>query len=430
MLFNKIKRLFTLILVLTLSVTAYGGESYAAAFEEFYTPSPAGLICGLTTASDGSMWFIKSHYSQSQIVKLSINGQMTEYTIPLVNDSRKNPHTCSSSPGLDGGAWFISNEDDYSNNERSSYIRRISSNGSISTIPFTIPEPSVNNESSLGLTNIRFIDENNIWLTVGHTGESPRTYSMILKVNSNGNILYQQEQTEENPSFDITTDSNNNTFFLTENQLIKVPASGISKKIQLDEQAWIQASEFLGWGLRSRLNVDQSNNIWFYSVNINTPQFMITKYSPSDQLENYPLLEGIFPQTQLLSGQSGKVWFIAGNANNLQFTEHKLYSINNAGTIQEHQTLELAKEDIITSSTIGADGNLWMLVSNFSTEPNDIRVVKVTLDKLENPIITPIPPKSGNTEIFTVITSLVLISSLLFSIFIHKRHINNTKSIK
>ncbi|MDQ5913700.1 MAG: hypothetical protein QG623_319, partial [Patescibacteria group bacterium] len=109
-----------------------------------------------------------------------------------------------------------------------------------------------------------------------------------------------------------------------------------------------------------------------------------------------------------------------------------LNSLDTSGNME--LIVEFNREDFPLDLKFDKYGTLWGLFITPAQDTNDLnfRVAKFKQDFSipPNPIITPAAPKSGSTAIFMVIASLVLTSSLLFSTFIHKRHIKTTASIK
>lgn len=420
------KILYTMCYV-TLTIAILASATSAAnsvEISEYYPPTEAHLVCGLVSSSDNHLWFIKSSETNSQIVKSSIDGQMTEYQIPLVDNSYSNSHICSTSAGLNGDIWLIGVEKNKEDGRTSNYIRRVTSSGSVQTIPIFAPISNINMRPKI-LADINFVNESEIWLTLGVGNDSEgggEPYTMLIKTNSSGDILDSYEESGVNPLLESVNDSQKNKYFIADNKLFRINPSGSITSTELDETPWQQISEFLGWGLRSRLALDSNDNLWFYSMNMQDQRFIITMINTDGATNNILLPSGVVPLTQLQPSKDKKVWYILSRPENSKISNYHLEYIDSESRIINSGKLSLNTGDIITTSTLGPDQNLWAIVSNFSEATSNVRLVKIELEKSTE---TPMPPKTGNVAVFIVISSLVVSSALLFSAYIHQKHLKS-----
>jgi len=419
---------FLVPLLLICSFLFSSSSTNAISVDNFQIPTFTTTGCNLTNSSDGNMWFMKLF--EKQLVKLSMDGQMVEYPIPQVESGAQEagPYGfCSITAGQNGEMWFVSNEYAPNDSTLNSYLRKISPNGQITAYPVEIQDTVDSNPvlNNIGLYNV-VVQENGTITIFGGTLPSfgGSEYNMIIKLNANGQVTDYIERPGEPTSFDSIIDSQGNTWFSNGASIYKMNPSG-----QIDQTALSGISHVSC--LIERLN----GEIWFCGHTEDVNAFKIGRLHTNGLAEYYDVA-GSEQNSAISNGYfsnlpDGNLWFSTVIAN--PDLTSKSFVIDEQATITEITNV-FSPGDYVISLNLGPDGNLWAIVAaDDPNSPEEVssHIVRVNLDGYlppTNPI--PKPPKSGNTTIFLVISTLVLVTFSVFTFYIYKKHIKNEASAR
>lgn len=409
-------------LFLTSSTNAYKVES-------FPTPNPSTLAGGLTISSDGSIWFIKPE--QRKVVKSDKLGNMTEYVIPQIDQLTPDSYVGFGSMAADDSSniLFTSNDRGPAQTNRSGYIRRVTSEGQINATLVTIPETTTNTSitpSRMGLFGIKYIGNDTYWLTGGSLEDG---YTIAMKVDLDGQVLsYWESAIEEGGPIASVMDQNKNLWIALKGKLVKITLDGQGNSIQLNNMSNIIA-----------LESDSNNDIWVvpwsqdYS-NTTTPIAKINS-ATNNGVSYFQFPEGktAVPLQAISKGPDGNIWISTMNSSDQSpLRGLALSRLSLAGILSETDILN--SNQVATSIKLDKNNILWALTSNVDPDSdeglvaNSVKLIKISPDATV--IVNPRPPKTGNTAIFILITSLVLSSVLLFSSYIHQKHIKTIATTK
>lgn len=292
--------------------------------KEYLLPTGNEFLTGITTGSDGNLWFTESiDYngdSIGQIGRITPQGQLSEFAIPIANSD---PVTITN--GADGNLWFT----DTGTHE----IGRISPgrNPQSSIVEFSVPQPTsaTGGVSLLGITSG---SDGNIWFT-------QTTFDGTATVGQIGRI--------------ITLGSN--------------PASGIQRfSIQMFRIP-------SGKSLPAMITSGPDGNLWFTESTETTVDSgglhtigQIGRITPQGQISEFPIPNSDF-HTQggggfLYGIQSGPLAIATGPDGNLWFTNNDIAHQNLLGRITpDGKSIQFPFAQAHGSYAVvsSSDSNLW-----------------------------------------------------------------------
>lgn len=412
-------------LFLTSSTNAYKVDT-------FDVPTPSSLAGSLTKSSDNKVWFTKPR--EKKIVRTDTLGNMVEFDIPQIDQKEVDLNTIFGSMASDdeGGIIFTSNDRGSSQTTRSGYVRKVSSNGQFSSIQVTIPETSINSSitpSRMGLFIIEYSNSNTYWVIGGSLEDG---YTIVMKVNASGVVSdYWESDIEEGGLPRSLLDTSGNLWVSLKGKLLKISHDGQESLITLSNMQNIV-----------NMVLDDNNDIWVgpwsqdYS-GTTTPLAKINHLNNEVSYFQLPQGRTVLPLIAMSKGPDGYIWL--GTMDTMDTMDSDQNSIKGldlsrlslAGILTNTNILK--DTQALTSLVLDKSNNLWALstdIDNNSDEgfvPNSVKLTRISLDETDNP---PQPPKTGNTAIFILITSLVVSSVLLFGSYIHQKHIKTIVTTK
>lgn len=191
------KSKFTRILIISVIITTinialllnFSARVYAQntpTITEFSIPTTGSWPMGITAGPDGNLWFTES--SSDKIGKISLDGVITEFSIPRSVDYGISPRGITTGP--DGNLWFT----ELNGNK----IGRITPGGIITE--FSIP---TDNSAPYGITSG---PDGNLWFTENYSGK-------IGRITPNGEITEFSISTTRSWPMDITIGPDSNLWF-------------------------------------------------------------------------------------------------------------------------------------------------------------------------------------------------------------------------
>lgn len=413
----RIKHILFILALGLLSLLFITDQTSAYSLENFQTPTPTTIAGGLTSSVDGSLWFIK--INEKQLVRVDENGAMTEYDISqTVGDGLVSKITISSS----GSPMFIIMGSE-ANPSREIKIVTMNSDGQTSYVTTTVPT-TVNNVDDNGFRMPGIVTSADGKLFIYGNGVN-NAHPIVMKIEpSTGAVIDFWEPSGPEPGTFMAAqlDNQGNLWVAPSGKLVRISANGQMDSFALNN---------IGFALD--IEIDNDNNVWMLpnaKTSFNQPN-VVVKLNIEEQISYYNLKpEGSIVNNYAAFSKSpdGQLFIstMTIDTENDSLGRAYLNSLDTSGNME--LIVEFNREDFPFDLKFDKYGTLWGLFITPAQDINDLnfRVAKFKQDFSipPNPIITPAAPKSGSTAIFMVIASLVFTSSLLFSTFIHKKHIS------
>jgi virginiamycin B lyase len=270
----------------------------AASITEFPIPQGNGLF-GITTGSDGNLWFA----DYNKIGRITPSGTITEFIIPTSDASAS-----GITAGPDGNLWFTE--------QRGNSIGRITTSGVISEFPIPTTQALPN------------------WITMGSDGNLWFTErEKIGRITPSGGIT---EFTVSGSSWSITSGPDGNLWFYECGAVGRITPLGVLTEFPLPGNC-------AGPGF---ITAGPDGNLWF-TENIT---HRVSRITPA----------GVISPFTIPTAHSGPAGITAGPDGNLWFTERdadKIARMSTNGEIVEY-TIPTANS-YATGIASGPDGNLW-----------------------------------------------------------------------
>lgn len=414
----KLKYLLLFVSLICLSSLLKSNQTNAYNLETFRTPSPTTLTIGLTSSNDGSLWFIK--INEKQLVRIDDNGLMTEYDISqIVGDGLVSQLTINNS----GKPMFTISSQEASPS-REIKIVTMNPDGQTSFVTTTVPATANNNDDSgFRMPGIVASADGKLFIYGnGVNNASP----IVMKIEpSTGAVIDFWEPSGPEPGTFMSAqlDNQGNLWVAPSGKLVRISTNGQMDTFPLDNI-----------GFAHDIEVDNENNVWMLpnaKTFFNQPN-VVVRMNSAEQISYYNLE----PQGSIanfygaLSKSPEGQLFIStmtiGTENDTLGRAY-LYRLYPSGDMDK--LIDFEFEDYPLSLEFGINGKLWGLFITPAQDINDLnfRVGRFIQDFSipPNALITPAAPKSGNTATFIVITSIVAITFLLFSLHLHRRHIRS-----
>lgn len=399
-----------------LSILLNSIQTNAYNLETFKTPSPTTLTIGLTSSNDGSLWFIK--INEKQIVRIDDNGLMTEYDVSqTVGDGLVGKLTINNS----GRPMFtISNPE--TNPSREIKIVTMNPNGQTSFVTTTIPTTNNNaDDDGFRMSGIITNSEGKLFVYGnGINNASP----IVMKIDPlTGSVIdfWEPSGTEPGTLMSAQLDNHGNLWVAPSGKLVRISTNGQMDTFPLEN---------IGFALD--IEIDNENNVWMLpnaKPSFNQPN-VVVKLNSAEQISYYNLEpEGSIANNYapLLKSPDGQLYLstMTIDTENDSLGRAYLYKLGPSGDMDD--LINFNFEDYPLSLEFDINERLWGLFITPAQDINDLnfRVGRFIQDLSTPPnaVITPTAPKSGNTAVFIVIASLALASSLIFSAYLHNKHL-------
>ncbi len=275
-----------------------------SAISEYVLPSKSQPD-GITTGSDGNLWFAEN--GTSKIGKITTSGAISEYSLP----SGSSPFEIVS--GSDKNLWFTDNG--------SSKIGKMTTSGAITE--YALPSGS-------GPRGIVSGPDKNLWFTDDATGK-------VGKITTAGTITEYALPSGSGP-YGITAGSDGNLWFAdsSTSKIGKITTSGTITEYALPS----------GSG-PAEITSGPDKNLWFASLSTSK----IGKITTAGVVTEYGLSGTVLP-VGVASGSDGNVWFteLAGTLGKMTI----------AGVLTEYALPSGSEPFGITS---GPDKNVWFAMA-------------------------------------------------------------------
>lgn len=416
----KTKSILTLLAVLAPALF-YTSQTNAYKVNTFMVPTPSSLSYSLIVSSDNKIWFAKP--SEKKIVRSDSLGNMVEFDVPQIDQKEVDHNLSFGSMASDdaGGILFTSNDRGSSQTTRSGYVRRVNKDGQFSSIQVTIPETSINSSitpSRMGLFSIEYINSNTYWVIGGSLEDG---YTIVMKTNDLGVVSdYWESNLEEGGFSRSTLDHSGNLWVNLRGKLLKTTPDGQESIISLNNMPNI-----------INMEVDENNDIWVSPwsqdyTGTTTPLAKVNNQNNEVSYFQLPQGNTVLPLMAMSKGPDGYIWLGTMDSDQSQIKGLGLSRLSLVGVLTN--TYILKDTQFVTSLVLDKSRNLWALTTDIDNSsddvfiPNSVKLVKISLDGITPPE-PPRPPKTGNTAIFIVISSLVITSALLFSTYLHQKHL-------
>ncbi len=407
------KKLLSLVLIALLSPLLLAAKVNAAAPSVNVYDASTGSINGLTsnfvfTSNKEIVYMVRA---ENKIVRFKTSDKsFTEQVLTTVDTS---PQTTQETLGLlsiDGqdNIWLTTAEYIAGNTQNKiSYLRKISPNGTITNYSYSIPdlEPGC----PQNITGLTFTPSGSLW---GYGGDvntcDTQSSGLVVKINpQNGTITNQYNI--EGFGFVMNAEAGPNESLLFSG----VPYHSSNKvfgSISADGNYQTYATQ-QGTTVGTNLTSQSNSNLWgvsnkagqsgfkSYFANINSSG-QVTEFESSSQVSS-----------NLILAKDNQIWF---------------GGISSIGTLSldgTYQTYQLPPPALyVTHLRNGPDDNLWGLA--FDPSANKFKIIEIGITKAtnDNPTITTIKaPKTGNLALITLFTALML-APLVALAFVHRSH--------
>ncbi len=257
------------------------------AIQEFEIPTPRSDSYGITTGSDGNLWFTES--KPYKIGRITPEGILTEFSIP--SPPHANPFVTDIVAGPDGNLWFTAVSD-------ASKIGRITPQGVITEFP--IPSP---NADPVG---IAAGPDNALWFTEASANK-------IGRITTNGAITEFPIPTPRGNPIGITKCPDGALWFTESGTFTGNELSGGNKIGRITPQGTI--TEFPIPTSQSgpiAITAGPDGNLWFTEEVGNK----IGRITISGIITEFPLPTQGDPH-EIIAGADGAFWFTEGKANQI-----------------------------------------------------------------------------------------------------------------
>jgi streptogramin lyase len=291
----------------------------AITINEFTVPSAASFPVGITSGSDGNLWFIESNVNN--IGRITPAGGTTEFPIPssipviTVPASIALASSFGITTGPDGNLWFTENN---ANN-----IGQITPAGVITEFP--IPT------AVSGPFGITAGPDGNLWFTefVGNK---------IGRITTAGAITEFTISTADSGPNGITAGPDGNLWFseLGGNKIGRITTAGVMSEFTLPA----------AFSFPNGITTGPDGNLWFAETNANK----IGRIMPAGGITEFTLPTAFSFPDGIITGPDGNLWFTEGIGN-------KIGQITPAGVITEFPIP--TADSVPVGITVGPDGNLW-----------------------------------------------------------------------
>jgi virginiamycin B lyase len=282
------------------------------AIAEAPIPGAASGPLGITSGSDGNLWFTQS--TSSEIGRITPSGAISEFALPA--DSVPTGITA----GPDGNVWFTENYSDV--------IGRITPTGTITPFPlyYYVGDPE----------GITAGPDGKLWFTATFDGGS-----RIGSITTSGDFSAEYDIEDRYAAFDITTGSDGNLWFTQPdgNEIGTLnPTTGAQAEFSLPTAG----------SYPTAITSGPDGNLWFTEQDSD----QIGMINPTTHvIHEFPLPTAASAPTGITDGPDGNLWFSERDGNQIGMINPTTHAI--------------AEFPIPTASslpagiTAGADGNVW-----------------------------------------------------------------------
>jgi len=287
----------------------------------FSTPTAFSWPDYITKGTDGNVWF--SEFYADQIGRITPAGVITEFALPPLTDIE------GITTGPDGNLWFTAPGENK--------VGKMTTSGVVTTFPINAPDPSPR--------GIAPGPDGNVWF-VEYYGNA------IGRVTPSGVITqFTIPQPQSSPWW-ITTGKDGDLYFTeSDNNVI---GRFNPRTLKFGTPISVPGSFPTPWGIMKA----PDGHLWFTERHAGDIAIVlhgrVRSFHIADQTS--------YPDT-LVSGPDGNLWF----------TENQAGAVGrfNPTTGKFLPVIRLPSGDIPTGITVGADGNIWFAVANY-TQPNSI----------------------------------------------------------
>ena len=312
----------------------------------------------IVTGPDGNLWYTDGY--EESINKITTSGSITKYRLP----NRREPHDITVGP--DGNLWYVARGE--FGEGGSSDIGKITTSGTITEYPL---------KNGAGPWGITSGPEGNLWFT--------NIEGKIGRITTTGVITEYPVGEHARPKA-ITRGPDGNLWFtsgslVSSGSIGKITPSGVVTEYPTEDSE------------PSAITQGPDGNLWFTAQPNNligkiTPAGEVTIYTYSPSVYNSNIYEG-----NITSGPEGALWFTVPEGSD-NFNGNLIGKITTAGVAS---VFTAPKKGLLTSVTLGPNGNLWYTNRNDSAseyEEGSARIGEVNFEASEGEHH---PPEPGTT---------------------------------